>query len=53
MLCTPRYYAAEIASFINPALLSLQNQLEVSLVSTVEEALTKTFDGGLAPISKL
>ena len=53
MLCTPSYYAAEIASFINPALLSLQNQLEVSLVSTVEEALTKTFDGGLAPISKL
>ncbi|CAI8038917.1 Lon protease homolog 2, peroxisomal [Geodia barretti] len=32
---------------------NVKNQLEVSLVSTVEEALTKTFDGGLAPISKL
>jgi ATP-dependent Lon protease len=33
--------------------INVKNQLEISLVSTVEEALTKTFDGGLAPISKL
>lgn len=47
------YSGFTIANVTNIPLSLPQSQLEISLVSTVEEALAETFDGGLTPTSKL